>query len=164
MKKCIITVFILSMFYKCAPQITRTGYEEPLDKSKSCDVIIKENAGIDESIGKVIGEIDVDDNGFSINCGEKEVLLILKQEACSIRADMINLEEIKRPDIGSSCYRVKAQFIRLNEAIAKNNIESSESFSESNISKREHKDAQRNTTYIIISVLIGALVGFLVAG
>lgn len=163
MKKMIGFAVISILLLSCSPSVTRIGYNEGDNSISNCNVIIKENAEIDESIGKVIGNIEVGDTGFSTNCSEKDVMLILKQEACSIGADMINLTEIKRPDLMSSCFRVSATFIKLNESIAKDKIETSKEYSSEKIDKRDKEDSQKKTIYIITSIVVGVLVGWLIA-
>jgi hypothetical protein len=163
MKKTLVLTIIITLLINCSPKITRMGYNENKNKTAQCDVIIKENATIDETMGKVIGEIKVGDTGFSTNCDEEKVMRILKEEACSIGADIINIKEIERPDLASSCYRVTAEFIKLNDSNMKGMIKSSEEFASEKIVERKKEDSKRNAGYIIGSVVIGALVGWLVS-
>lgn len=101
----------------CGPGVSRFGYDitgKTIDPD--CTVVVIENAAVDSSNAVLLGSVRIGDTGFSIDCGENKVISMLKVEACLLGADIINLYDIKTPDILSSCYRVKADFYKLNKA------------------------------------------------
>lgn len=57
---------------------------------------------------EIIGEISVHDSGISINCGFDVVLSNAIEQAKKVGADAIKIIEVKKPDMISTCYRIKA--------------------------------------------------------
>jgi hypothetical protein len=49
---------------------------------------------------------------LSTNCHAEAIEQILKCEAKKLDADIINIIELKPPDFWSTCYRVKAKFLK----------------------------------------------------
>ncbi len=110
-------VVILAMAITgCAPSIHRGDYTEIKTKeSPICEVNILKPNDYKNMAGSRIGEIKIEDSGFSINCGENEVFDILKKEACSQAANYVYITSEKEPSVwGSSCYQVSAELYRNN--------------------------------------------------
>ena len=108
-------------------KISRIDYKKPANPGPvtDFDVIIKDDIEIDEAFGKILGTIKIGDTGFSVHCNKDIVLQILREEACALNADMIVLKDVKEPDFFSSCFRVTAYFVKLNEGIEKSSFRSS---------------------------------------
>lgn len=65
---------------------------------------------------EMIGQIRIGDSGFSINCGYDKVIQEAKFEARKIGGNAIKILEHKRPSVvGSSCHRIKANILRIQE-------------------------------------------------
>ncbi len=164
MKKCSIFLLAGTLFIGCAPRLTRIGYDfSSLTGAKECKIIIKENANVSEAMGEIIGTVKISDTGFSTNCSEDDVLNILRREACRLGANMVNITESQQPDMKSTCYRVTADLIRLNEALDIEKIESSEQFTQENIEEREEtsKKLSRRIMSSIIAYGLGFILGYL---
>jgi hypothetical protein len=167
--KLISIILIISfslMIFQCSPKISRIGYPESnAAKNSNCEVLIKENAQIDEIIGLVIGTIKIGDTGFSSNCSEEDVIKILKEEACVLGAEIINIKEVERPDLSSTCFRCTADFIKLNESINLSDLKSSDNYSEEKIDKRVKEDSNTQLLLNIGGFAIGfAVTYFLFSG
>lgn len=141
----------LVLLSACSPKITRVGYQKT-DNSNSneCEIVIKENAKIDEAFGEVLASIKITDSGFSKKCSEEDVLEILRVEACVLGANLVNLREVKRPNLASTCFRCSADFIKLDAAVAPSSVESSSDYSDNDFKERVHKSkASRVLLYIL---------------
>ena len=112
---------------------------------------------INDSIQK-IGEIKLDDNGFSASCSEAHAIEILKKEACAIQADIINIVEEYRADLWSSCYRCKAEFYKYKDTKPKPTKE--EYYQVQNVQERVEKDRKQNTLVGILAVAVGFALGY----
>lgn len=103
----------LLTLYGCGYKIERTNYEKK-DTVIDCDVIIYRNAIFRENKDfQYIGSINLEEAGFSSNCSEEDAIAILKKEACSINANVINITDILLPGYSSSCYRCTAVFYKV---------------------------------------------------
>ena len=105
--KIIYLLFLLSLS-ACSLKITRLDYSAPVNKNNNCQVKIVE---YDTSVYKLkpLGKSKIEDN-FTIKCSEYEVKDLLRKEACNLGANLINLTNIKPPDLWSTCYRTNADF------------------------------------------------------
>ncbi len=114
----LVTVLLLLLF-GCDAQITREGYKaEDLGETSQpdCCVAIKNNININREEVEVLGKIKASDTGFSTACDEEYVLDIFGEDACALGADIINIVEEEQPDyFWSTCYRAKAEFLRLKD-------------------------------------------------
>ena len=111
--KRLLILFVGFVVVGCGPSVSRFGYDiagKTIDPN--CSVVVVENAAMDTGKVELLGSVRFGDTGFSIDCGENKVLSMLKVEACLLGADIVNLYEIKAPDIWSTCYRVKADFYK----------------------------------------------------
>ena len=120
MKKAIIlTLLITVILQSCSPKIrTHLSTEtfKPLD-SETEILIVKQNEKIPIN-SKFIGEIKIGDSGFSTDCGYSKVISDAKESAKKSGANLIHLKEVKKPNFGSTCYRIKAKLYRnLNQEV-----------------------------------------------
>ena len=114
----IVLLLSLIMFMGCASTMTRYGYNLqniPINKDAQCSIPIKKNFPYKKDEVEILGSIRAGDSGFSVKCGEAYVLKQFQQEACALGADLINIIKESRFDILSTCYRAKAEFLRLKD-------------------------------------------------
>lgn len=110
-------VFVLAATFfvmGCSAGVSRQGYT--LSKEcvpSNCSVLVLGYEAFNETRMERLGSIEMYDTGFSIWCDEEYVLNRMKNEACALGADIVNITDEKYPDFWSSCYRAKADFIRL---------------------------------------------------
>jgi len=157
MKKIIYCLLISMLFWNCAHQITRTGYNVKKSDYKYCDVVIQKFTTVSDTKAKKIGEIELGESGFSASCGELEALNILKGEACAIKANLIIITDEKRPDFWSSCYRCKAEFYKYDSSNSYYEMENDQDYNQQELQQRVSDDRKRNTTTAIISIVAGIL-------
>jgi hypothetical protein len=106
----------------CSYKVTRY-YNVPENKTNKldceCKIVLKKDMyGIN---CKYKGRIKLDDSGVSINCTQKEAFEILKNEACILDANLINIVDFIEPG-ESSCYRCIADFYSIQYNELSNNI------------------------------------------
>ena len=155
MRRVICIVFISAVFTSCSHRIVRTRYTVSKSDYVPCDVVIKKNISISDTVATKIGEIKLGETGFSVACSEGHAINILKEEACTIMADLIVITEEKRPDLLSSCYRCRASFYKYHNSILVEKVQVDENFNPDIIKQRVSKDRGRNTLIAILSVLAG---------
>jgi len=96
----------------CAVSVKRTGYSKPQGPIPACEVVIaKEEQVLGDRSLKELGFVSVEEAGMSVNCSEAEVLQIVREEACSQGANLALISSENRPDVWSTCYRVKASLM-----------------------------------------------------
>jgi hypothetical protein len=117
MPKHLIACSVLILLFSCSPSVTRIGYEQidTVEQKPESDIPIIMSANLEYEDSELAGEIEIGENGFSTGCGAMEIQKLLRQEAQLADANLINLVEVKPPDIWSTCYRVKALFLKLND-------------------------------------------------
>ncbi len=110
-------VFLTLMIQSCAP-LVRTNLDNKLEvfpMEENTKVFIIHNADSIPDQSKLVGDIDIDDAGFTTNCKRKAIIQLAKKEARKVGANIIYLTEIRTPNIWSTCYRIKGLLYR-NEA------------------------------------------------
>lgn len=111
--------FVLFLLVGCSAKITRYGYTvqdiQTNTQYSGCFMPIKKDFIYNKEEVEILGEILAGDTGFSTDCNEGHVLNVFRQEACALKADLINIIYERNTDIWSSCYRAKAQFLRFKD-------------------------------------------------
>ncbi len=106
-------LFISLILQSCSPKI-RTNLSNKTFKSLDSEseiFIIKENEKIPVN-SKFIGELKIGDSGFSTDCGYTRVIDEAKETARKSGANLVHLTKVKKPNFGSTCYRIKAKLYR----------------------------------------------------
>ena len=114
MKKTIILCVLgVLMLQSCSPKIKAnlsTETHQPLD-SETDILIVKQNEKIPEN-SIFIGDLKIGDSGFSTDCGYTKVMEDAKNNAKNSGANLVHLIEVKKPNLGTTCYRIKAKLYR----------------------------------------------------
>ena len=113
-KNVLLLILMVAMLETgCTYVIRRKGYRLSPEKSSSeCSLVFCKNAEITTDCDSIIGTVKLKDSGFSHHCSEADAVAILKNEGCAVGADVINVIDEERPDLSSTCYRVKAQLLK----------------------------------------------------
>ena len=159
MKKTILYSILIITITSCSHRIVRTGYQVKKTDYSNCDIAIKKQMLVSDSVQKV-GEIKLGESGFSVSCSEADAIEILKNEGCALKANIINITEETRADFWSSCYRCKAEFYRYTNSEFK--VQSDQGYKSENIKNRVSKDRGKNTVMMIGAVVAGFLFGFFI--
>ena len=119
MLKVFLLMVITTTMFGCSPGIKRYGYSlqdvGDVDTS-SCSIAIKRNFNYSENEVEILGEIKAYDTGFSTECSEAYILSCFCKEGCGLGSDIVNIVDETLPDFfWSTCYRAKAEFIRLKD-------------------------------------------------
>ena len=62
---------------------------------------------------EIIGYYSVQETGFSVICSWDEVKEKIRLKACQVGSDIIQFTQIDTPSISSTCYRAKANFLKI---------------------------------------------------
>lgn len=112
-------VGVLILFYSCSPKVNsrlaNSTYPK-LDPNTEVIVLASDEKVPDKS--DFIGELKIGDSGFSTDCGYKKVMQEAKDEARQNGANLLEIVQIKEPNFGSTCYRLKAKMYRNTDADA----------------------------------------------
>jgi len=110
----LVTALVLQ---NCAPKkiVSSTSKYPPLSEAETFIVFTEEDP-IDISGEEIIGEIRMKDNGLSLNCSYESILAIALKEARHMGANGLKIYEHQVPDTWSTCHRIKAKAIRLQNA------------------------------------------------
>lgn len=76
-------------------------------------IIVLDSADDQSIIGEVVGEIEVKDGGFAVNCTYYETILNLKEIARHAGANVLKIIAHKIPDNRSSCHRIRAKIFKV---------------------------------------------------
>jgi hypothetical protein len=75
--------------------------------------------GLDDSIKfeikDIVGDIDVKDSGFSFDCSYEDAIEMVEKKAREMGANAFKIYKHKQPDIWSSCHRIKAKALFLED-------------------------------------------------
>lgn len=159
MKKIFFYSILFLTFTSCSHRIVRTGYQVNKSDYNNCDIAIKKQMLVSDSVQKV-GEIKLGEAGLSVACSEADAIEILKREGCALKADIINITEETMANLWSSCYRCKADFYRYSNPEFK--AQNDEIYNSEDVKNRVSKDRGNNTLIVIGSVVAGFLFGFFV--
>lgn len=111
----IFFVFLVGATFliSCQPSVKTVNYEIDGSSGATCELdVYSEGLTISEDF-KVIGEIEVRDTGFSLNCGKEVVMSKIKNEACAVEANAIQMFDVVQPSWwGSTCFQANARFIK----------------------------------------------------
>jgi hypothetical protein len=152
-----IAIVILSIS-SCTHKITRSGYDINKTYYKTCDIVVTKKIAPSDSLQR-LGSIRLGDTGFSASCNEAQAIEILKNEGCAIGANIVHITEESRADVLSSCYRCSAVFYKSATTASAN--QSDAHFDSKKVNDRVNEDRGRTTTLVVVSVVIGVIVGFL---
>lgn len=112
MKRIFSTITVILILTSCASTVktTITKQEKPLttnDKVAFLDL----NHKVPENAIK-IGNAKFGDSGFSTDCGFNSNLIKARKIARENGANIVKVTESKKPDLWSSCYRMKIDFYK----------------------------------------------------
>lgn len=156
LKNSLKVIGLIILMSSCSHKIVRTGYEVNKSDYAECEVNIIKFKSFDGNVEK-LGDIKIGETGFSTACSEAHAIEILKNEACALNADLINIIEESRPDAWSSCYRCTAEFIKADSSLQ---IAESEYYQPEIVDERVEKDRKQNTALVIVSIVVGFSIGF----
>lgn len=106
-----IIFFLLAVFgiASCSPKISSNlsnpQQELPVDEKVA---LLDIDHSLPENIIKV-GELRYQDSGFSTNCSFNSLMTQARSEARKNGANLVKVVDKKKPDLWSSCYRLKLE-------------------------------------------------------
>lgn len=114
-KTFLLAVFVI-FFSACAPKIRTTLSQkyEPLDYRQ--EVMVIDLADASPASAELLGTLKIGDAGMSTKCNFAQVLEKAKEEARKVGGNAVKITEHKTPDFMSSCHRISAEVLRLDNA------------------------------------------------
>ncbi|MEZ4721163.1 MAG: hypothetical protein R2813_04720 [Flavobacteriales bacterium] len=64
---------------------------------------------------RYLGSIKLDDLGYTIKCSEEQAMAMIKEDACKLDVQFVNISSEAYPDYSSTCYRCVADMYILGE-------------------------------------------------
>lgn len=111
-----LVLSMLIAFSSCSPKVSTILSKSypPLDYKQEVVVFgLIEDA---PSHSEVLGQVKVGDSGFSTKCNYEVVMDQAKLEARNVGGNAIKIIKHKKPDLWSSCHRITAQILKLENA------------------------------------------------
>lgn len=97
----------------CSPKVRSNISNTSYSQLESIDEVIVLDKGEEVPEQSIfIGDLKIGDSGFSTNCGYNIVMLNARQTAQKSGANIIEITDIKKPNLLSSCYRIKGKLYR----------------------------------------------------
>jgi len=113
MKKGIAIAIIGFLLHSCSPKVSSNLENKNYSAIEtSSDIHVIQVDGELPENSKFIGSLKIGDTGFSNNCGYEKVISEAKKTARASGSNIILLKEVKKPNFGSTCYRIKADMFR----------------------------------------------------
>ncbi len=121
--------------------------------------MFKKNLAPGDTLQKV-GEVELKDSYYSTKCNEAHALKLLEKEACALNANVVKIVQENRPNVGSSCYRCKAEIYKILQS--KEELKSDDYYRKEEIEKRVTKDNKTNTALLVTSIALGFVIAVLI--
>ncbi|MFZ1791253.1 MAG: hypothetical protein WAT92_23200 [Saprospiraceae bacterium] len=111
-------IFIVVGFIGCGPKVTSNKIVRDANQFSNKELIhIYE---IDEDIPQeadYLGNIEIGYSGFSNKCGYLTVINEAKKQAKMASANIVKITELKKPDFGNTCYRLKGDLFHVDSMV-----------------------------------------------
>ncbi len=159
--RALLTIFLAQfLLFGCAAAVKRQGYSVVNSQIVAdCKVLILGYEPFDPNRMELLGSIEMYDTGFSLYCDEEYVLRKMKEEACALGADIVNITDEKQPDFWSTCYRAKADFIRFKNREEAALIESDPHYDPVKVRERSQETWRRVQAAISAGIMGGTVGG-----
>ncbi|MCB0449673.1 MAG: hypothetical protein KDC97_06105 [Confluentibacter sp.] len=110
-------ILMVALFFNCATQMKVKGDTvtslQPLKKTETV-VVVEENKNLDSSQNPVkLGEFDIKNGGFSIDCDYERVKNLAKNKARSIGGNTVKIIAHKLPSAWSTCHQIKFEVYKM---------------------------------------------------
>lgn len=107
---------LLASVLACQPKtITNTTKTYTSTPDYEGFVIFKLNDTTDLTSAEEVGDVGIKDGGFTLRCDLESVLALAEQEARRMGANALKVYEHKYPDAWSTCHRIKAKALKLED-------------------------------------------------
>jgi hypothetical protein len=109
MKK-ISSIPLVLLLISCGATIkTNITNNSNIEKLKNTEVLLLDNPNDLPTNSILIGDIAIGDSGITTNCSRPEVIQTAKSNAILNNSNILLIEEIKEPNVWSTCYRLKGK-------------------------------------------------------
>jgi hypothetical protein len=102
----------------CAPKVElmlETPSVPAASRSADCTIQWYSRSEVDRADFIDLGEVHVTDAGMTLPCNEEVMRAWVQREACQAGADSVVVLSIRKPDVITWCYRIRARLLRSRE-------------------------------------------------
>lgn len=117
--KTLIGILIIVGLSSCSPKITSSLInKQPALSLEDKVALLDEQHNLPDGTIK-IGDLRFQDSGFSNDCSFNSLMNKARQEARKNGANVVKVIEKKKPDLWSTCYRLKIELHKYNGDVTK---------------------------------------------
>lgn len=113
---CVLVVIFL--FSSCSPRVNSSFTKKYPAADPEAAVTVYDLTDNVPANAEMLGDIHIDDTGFSSNCDYLTVLNIAKTQARQVGGNVLKIKTHRYPDASSSCHRIYAQVYKLSDVSA----------------------------------------------
>jgi hypothetical protein len=157
MKKLTTFLILAIVVSSCTHRIVRTGYTKMDFDDSNCDLAVQRTLH-DVNLLEKVGEVRLGRSWLSTQCSEADAIRILREEGCSLQADIVFISQESRPDIWSKCYRCTGEFYKYTQ---QQDTPLQDQDKRSVAAKVERRTQNDKLTGILLGTAFGAL-GFII--
>ncbi len=100
---------IILVSQACAPRVKSMLVDDsPIVNSKISEIYVLHNSEILPADSEYVGRLKISDVGLGTDCAYDKTMAMAKQEAEEKGANIIEITKLKRPNLTSTCYRLRA--------------------------------------------------------
>jgi hypothetical protein len=106
---------LLFITQACTPKVKTQIVKQYAPLGKNEEVIVFERGQFYPEDAEEVGTIKISDSGFTTECTYEMVLENARVQARKAGGNAVAITEHSLPDFGSSCHRIKAKILRMND-------------------------------------------------
>ena len=108
-----LLIIALMALNSCSPVATTKIQKSYTALKKNAPILVYMSGDELPSNPENIGDIKIGDSGFTTECSFDQVIEKAKVKAREVGGNAIQIYDVKRPDLMSTCYRIKAKILKI---------------------------------------------------
>jgi hypothetical protein len=110
--------FFLALLFACSPKMivnnhNPSGTTYPKTQVYESFALIEDSEIIDSAHYEIIADLEIKDKGLTVNCDYETIKGIAEKKAREMGGNCLLITEHRKPDIKSTCHRIKAQVLNV---------------------------------------------------
>ncbi len=101
-----------SLSVSCAAKVNQVDYATAPTRPLNCPLDIYPPGTPVPYAVTTLAEVSVGDTGFSVGCDSTNMMRIMRERACEVGADAIQLYDVREPSFSSTCFQGAARLLR----------------------------------------------------
>jgi hypothetical protein len=114
MRISVLIILSMGLLQGCAARMTLAVDRERVPRQPDCSVEILKDSDVALSRYEQLGTVTFGDTGVSLICDRPAVEKLLRAQGCKVGANAALIVHEEQPDLWSTCYRVAAKLVWLN--------------------------------------------------